>query len=167
MVLLGNHDWEYILPEIQLMPLYHVFFLELAKKVIAANPGKALNIELMRRLWRLLIREVYDFVNEAERAAKLEEVRPGWRMFQEVSDGVDLQAKTVTDDEFEEATRALPEPLSRKRGISSESDSGPESSDNQSQGSKKKKTASFADTEGSGIQISEYMKASYLFDLPR
>ncbi|CAD6579079.1 MAG: hypothetical protein ASARMPRED_008948 [Alectoria sarmentosa] len=135
MVLLGNHDWEYILPEIQLMPLYHVFFLELAKKVIAANPGKALNIELMRRLWRLLIREVYDFVNEAERAAKLEE------------------AKTVTDDEFEEATRALPEPLSRKRGISSESDSGPESSDNQSQGSKKKKTASFADTEGSGIQI--------------
>lgn len=75
-VILGNHDWEYILPEIQLMPLYHVFFLELAKKIIAANPGKPLSIELMRRLWRLLIREVYDFVNETEKKAKLEEVRP-------------------------------------------------------------------------------------------
>lgn len=74
-MLLGNHDWEYILPEVQLMPLYHVFFLELAKKVKAANPGKSLTIELMRRLWRLLIREVYDFVNEAEITAKTEEVR--------------------------------------------------------------------------------------------
>lgn len=73
-VLLGNHDWEFFLPEVQLMPLYHVFFLELAKKVILANPGKLLTIELMRRLWRVLIREVYDFVNEAERMAKLEEV---------------------------------------------------------------------------------------------
>ena len=74
-MLIGNHDWEYLLPEVQLMPLYNVFFLELAKKVIAANPGKPLGIELMRRLWRLLIREVYDFVSEAERTAKLDEVR--------------------------------------------------------------------------------------------
>ena len=75
-VLLGNHQWEYILPEVQLMPLYHVFFLELAKRIIAANPGKPLGIELMRRLWRLLIRELYDFVSEDERTAKLDEVRP-------------------------------------------------------------------------------------------
>ena len=74
-VLLGNHDWEYTLPEVQLMPLYQVFFLDLAKKIRAANPGKRLSIELMRRLWRLLIREVYDFVNEAERTAKLQDVR--------------------------------------------------------------------------------------------
>lgn len=167
MVLLGNHDWEFILPEVQLMPLYHVFFLELAKKVVAANPGRALNIELMRRLWRLLIREVYDFVNEAERAAKLEEVRPGLRMFQEVSNGFDLQAKIVTDNEFEEATRALSKPLSRKRGISLKSDSGPERSDSRSPRSKKKKTISFTETEGSGLQIRECMKASYLFVSPR
>lgn len=76
LVLLGNRDWEYILPEVHLMPLYSVFFLELAKKVKAANPGKPLGIELMRRLWRLLIREVYDFVDEAEKSVKLEEVRP-------------------------------------------------------------------------------------------
>ena len=149
------------------MPLYHVFFLGLAKKVIAAIPGKALNIELMRRLWCLLIREVYDFVNEAERTAKLEEVSPRLRMFQEVSDRVDSQAKAVTDDEFEKATRALPEPLSRKRGISLESDSGPEPSDSRSQRSSKKKTISFKETEGSGLQIRECMKASYLFVLPR
>ncbi len=74
-MLLGNRDWEYVLPEVQLMPLYHVFFLDLAKKVAAANPGKPLSIELMRRLWRLLIKEVHDFVSEAERTAKLEEVR--------------------------------------------------------------------------------------------
>ena len=74
LVLLGNHDWEYFLPEVRLMPLYNVFFLELAKKVKTANPGKPLGIELMRRFWRLLIREVYDFVPEAERRAKLEEV---------------------------------------------------------------------------------------------
>ena len=72
---MGNHDWEYILPEVQLMPLYNVFFLELAKKIVATNPGKPLSIELMRRLWRLLVREVYDFVDEAEKTAKLEEVR--------------------------------------------------------------------------------------------
>lgn len=75
-MVLGNHDWEYIVPDVQLMPLYDVFFLEVAQKIIAANPGKSLPIELMRRLWRLLISEVYDFVNEAERTAKLEEVRP-------------------------------------------------------------------------------------------
>ena len=74
-MLLGNRDWEYVLPAVQLMPLYHVFFLELAKEVAGANPGKPLGIELMRRLWRLLIREVYDFVSEAERTAKLDEVR--------------------------------------------------------------------------------------------
>ena len=73
-VLLGNHEWEYLLPEVQLMPLCDVFFLELAKKVRVANPGKPLGLELMRRLWRVLIREVYDFVNEAEKMAKLEEV---------------------------------------------------------------------------------------------
>lgn len=56
------------------MPLYNVFFLQLAQKIIAANPGKPLGIELMRRLWRLLIREVYDFVDEVERMTKLEEV---------------------------------------------------------------------------------------------
>lgn len=75
-MLLGNRDWTYSLPEVQLMPLYHVSFLELAKKIIAANPGKPLGIELMRRLWRVLIRDVYDFVDEAERMAKLEEVGP-------------------------------------------------------------------------------------------
>lgn len=74
LVLLGNRDWEYFLPEVRLMPLYNVFFLQLAQKVIAANPGKPLGIELMRRLWRLLIREVHDFVDEAERMTKLEEV---------------------------------------------------------------------------------------------
>lgn len=74
LVLLGNHDWEYFLPEVHLMPLYNVSFLGLATKVKAANPGKPLGIELMRRMWRLLIREVYDFVDEAERMAKLEEV---------------------------------------------------------------------------------------------
>lgn len=93
-MLLGNHEWEYVLPEIQLMPLYHVFFLELAKRVIAANPGKPLGIELMKRLWRLLIREVYDFVSEDERTAKLEEVRPRLRMFWEVSDQVDFAGQS-------------------------------------------------------------------------
>ncbi|KAF6221864.1 hypothetical protein HO133_001832 [Letharia lupina] len=133
-VLLGNHDWEYILPEVQLMPLYHVFFLELAKKVKAANPGKSLTIELMRRLWRLLIREVYDFVNEAEITAKTEE------------------AKAVTDDEFEEAMRVVPETLSKKRGISAESDTKADPSESQSQQSKKKRTVRLAETDGSGSQ---------------
>ena len=63
------------------MPLSHVGFLDLAKKIITANPGKALGIELMRRLWRLLMREVYDFVDEAAKTEKLEEVGLHLRIF--------------------------------------------------------------------------------------
>lgn len=165
-MLLGNHDWEYILPEVQLMPLYHVFFLELAKKVKAANPRKSLTIELMRRLWRLLIREVYDFVNEAEITAKMEEVRPCLRIFWEVPDRAYLQAKAVTDDEFEKAMRVVPETLSKKRRISPESDTKADPSESQSQQLKKKRTARLAETDGSGSQTGECLKASYLFDSP-
>lgn len=93
MILLGNREWEYILPEVQLMPLYDVFFLELAKKVLAANPGKSLTLTLMERLWRLLIREVYDFVDEVERKAKLEEVGPRWRQSWTGSDWIECRPK--------------------------------------------------------------------------
>ena len=75
LVILGNHDWDYTLPEVRLMPIYDVFFLELAKKVKLANPGNVLGLELMRCLWHLLIREVYDFEDETVKLAKLEEVR--------------------------------------------------------------------------------------------
>lgn len=73
-LILGNSDWEYIIPEVHLMPLYHIHFLALAKKTIEANPDKRLNIEMMRRLWRKLIKVVYDFDDESARTAKLLEV---------------------------------------------------------------------------------------------
>lgn len=38
-----------------------------------------------------------------------------------------MQAKAVTEEEFDEATRAAPEILSKKRGMSPESDSEAES----------------------------------------
>ena len=71
---MGNLEWEYIIPEVALLPLYHVDFMVLAKKVMDVNPGRCLNIEMMRRLWRVLMKEVYDFAQESERTAKLLEV---------------------------------------------------------------------------------------------
>lgn len=82
--------------------------------------------------------------------------------FGEVSNEVDLQAKAVTDDEYEEAIRVVPGNLSRKRGISPESDSEAESGKSQSQQSRKKKTVKFAETEWSGSQMGECKKASFL-----
>ena len=83
-------------------------------------------------------------------------------MFGEVSD--DLQAKAVTDKEFEEATRAVPGNLSKKRGIYPESHSEDESSKSQSQHSKKRKTVRFAEIEGSGNQMGECLQVSYLIE---
>ena len=68
------HDWEYLLPEVQLLPIYDVFFLEAKKKVKMAYPGKPLSLELMRYFWGLLIRDVNDFVDMANIRARLEEV---------------------------------------------------------------------------------------------
>lgn len=74
MLIMGNLDWEYIIPEIALSPLYVVHFSALGKKIMVANPERPLNIGIMRRLWRMLMKEVYDFVPESERTAKLLEV---------------------------------------------------------------------------------------------
>lgn len=72
----------------------------------------------------------------------------------------------MTDERFEEALRAVPERLSKKRGMSPECDSEAEASTGQRQQSKKKKTVRFAETEGSGSQIGEFFEASYPFDSP-
>lgn len=77
-----------------------------------------------------------------------------------------LQAKAVTDKDFEEATRAVPGNLSRKRGIYPESDSEDQSSKSRSQQSKKSKTVKFAEIEGSGNQMGECLKVSYLIETP-
>ena len=45
-----------------------------AKKIMDANPEKPLNLQMMRRLWRMLIKVVYDFADESERMAKLLDV---------------------------------------------------------------------------------------------
>lgn len=74
MLVIGNSDWEYIIPKINLMPLDHVDFLVLAKRITDANPQRPLKVELMRSLWRMLMKEVYDFVQEPNRTAKLLEV---------------------------------------------------------------------------------------------
>lgn len=87
-------------------------------------------------------------------------------MFWEVSDRVYLQAKAVTDDEFEEAMGVVPETLAKKRRISPESDTEADPSESQCQQSKKKRTARLAETDGSGSQTGECLKASYLFDSP-
>lgn len=71
MLIMGNLEWGYIIPEVALFPLYHVHFMVFAKKVMDANPGRSLNIEMMKRLWRKLMMKVYDFAQESERTAKL------------------------------------------------------------------------------------------------
>lgn len=71
------------------MPLYHVNFLALAKKAMDANPDKRLNIEMMRRLWRMLIDVVYAFDDESARTAKLLEVSFTRWMCGVVSGGLD------------------------------------------------------------------------------
>ena len=57
------------------MPIYDVFFLEVAKKVKVANAGKPFSLELIRRFQRVLIQKLYDFVDEVDKRGKLEEVR--------------------------------------------------------------------------------------------
>lgn len=81
----------------------------------------------------------------------------------EVSNRVELQAKVVTNEEFEEAIRAVTEHLSKKRGISRENDSDTGSSRSQSHQSKKRKTVRVVEIEDSGDQMSEFIKASDLF----
>ena len=68
----------------------------------------------------------------------------------------------MTDEDFEKATRATPEALSKKREISSESDSEADPSKSRRQQLKKKKTTSMgAGAEAFGSLTSEHMKVYY------
>ena len=73
-LIIGSSDWEYIVPELNLTPLDHVKFLALAKRIMKANPQRSLKLEMMKAFWRMLMKEVYDFVQESERTSKLLEV---------------------------------------------------------------------------------------------
>ncbi len=70
----------------------------------------------------------------------------------------------MTNEEFEEAMRAVTENLSKKRGISPENDSDIGSSRRKSHQSKKRKTVGFMEIENSGDQIGGVIKASDLFN---
>ena len=73
-MIIGSPDWEYIIPELNLTALDHIDFLALAKRIMKANPQKSLTVEMMRDIWRMLMNDVYDFVQESERTAKLRNV---------------------------------------------------------------------------------------------
>ena len=77
-----------------------------------------------------------------------------------------LQARDVTDEEFEEAMNAIPETLSNKRGHSPESQSQAEHSNIQRQLSKKKMTVKSARAEKLDSQIGERMKRCHFLDDP-
>ena len=69
----------------------------------------------------------------------------------------------MTNEEFEEATRVVPENLSKKRGNSPVNDSDTEPNRSQSSRSKRCKFVRLVDTENSVDQPGECMKASHLF----
>ena len=87
-------------------------------------------------------------------------------MFLEVSNGVRLQARDATDEEFEEATKTIPKTLSNKRRLSPESESQAEHSNVRKQLSKKTMTVRSAGAKGLDSQIGERMKASHFLDGP-
>ena len=155
MLIMGNLVWEYIIPEVCLMPLYHVDFLVLAKKIVDANPERSLSIGMMRRIWRVLVKEVYDFVQEPERTAKLLEVS---FPLKGVFDGIyslNMQADTTTDDKQSEMAGLIPENLSKKRERTPEKESETVRSQRRRHRSRKKKTVKLAEAEVAEGQISK------------
>ena len=157
MLIMGNLVWEYIIPEVCLMPLYHVDFLVLAKKIIDANPERPLSIEMMRKIWRVLVKEVYDFVQEPERTAKLLEVS---LPLKGVFDGIyslNMQADTITNDKLSEVAGLVPENLSKKRERTPEEESETETVRGQRRRhrSRRKKTVKLAEPEVTEGQISK------------
>ena len=155
MLVIGNINGEYIIPEINLLPLDHVEFLALAQKVMDTNPQKNLRLETMNTLWRILMTDVYDFVQESEKVAKLLEVGFLRRKLVTVSDCLKTQADAVNDDEFKALVESVAGALSKKWKMAPEDESDNEQRKRRSHRSEGKKTVAFGSSEAKNGQIGE------------
>lgn len=49
------------MPDIVLRPLHRVSFLDLVRKILAANPTKTLDLFVLYDLWDAILTKVYDY----------------------------------------------------------------------------------------------------------
>lgn len=77
-LIVGNATQNFTIPEVLLLPIKSIHFVELSKKVIKSNVNRStcvVDYATMRELWRTLVEKLYYYEPEDVRQAKLTEVR--------------------------------------------------------------------------------------------